>query len=190
MCSSWKDSYQRSLNQPPVSLTTLIKLYRLLVNTFKPALNKELQTVTIWYTEFLENIRRLVSDTVYTIHYIRRCIRIHKFERKREHSFCRWGKNTCWFPLWTKYIISWRMFVSDSDQSYVNILMVFSISTSYYHIQLLKEKRKLLSLGSLTDQCLWQIYVLGIYLDKTVIQTDTCTPLFISAQFTMAKTWK
>ena len=28
------------------------------------------------------------------------------------------------------------------------------------------------------------------YLDKTVIQKDTCTPMFIAALFTIAKTWK
>ena len=32
--------------------------------------------------------------------------------------------------------------------------------------------------------------LLGIYLDKTVIQKDTCTPMFIAALFTVAKTWK
>ena len=31
---------------------------------------------------------------------------------------------------------------------------------------------------------------LGIYLDKTFIQKDTCTPIFIAALFTIAKTWK
>ena len=31
---------------------------------------------------------------------------------------------------------------------------------------------------------------LGIYPDKTVIQKDTCTPMFIAALFTVAKTWK
>ena len=31
---------------------------------------------------------------------------------------------------------------------------------------------------------------LGIYLDKTIIQKDTCTPVFIAALFTIAKTWK
>ena len=31
---------------------------------------------------------------------------------------------------------------------------------------------------------------LGIYPDKTVIQKDTCTPMFIAALFTIAKTWK
>ena len=31
---------------------------------------------------------------------------------------------------------------------------------------------------------------LGIYPDKTVIQKDTCTPVFIAALFTTAKTWK
>ena len=29
----------------------------------------------------------------------------------------------------------------------------------------------------------------GIYPDKTIIQKDTCTPMFIAALFTTAKTW-
>ena len=32
--------------------------------------------------------------------------------------------------------------------------------------------------------------LLGIYLDKTLIQQDTCTSMFILALFTIAKTWK
>ena len=32
--------------------------------------------------------------------------------------------------------------------------------------------------------------LLGIYLDKTIIRKDTCTPMFIAALFTIAKTWK
>ena len=31
---------------------------------------------------------------------------------------------------------------------------------------------------------------LGIYPDKTIIQKDTCTPMFIAALVTIAKTWK
>ena len=31
---------------------------------------------------------------------------------------------------------------------------------------------------------------LGIYLDKTIIQKDTFTPLYIAALFTTAKAWK
>ena len=31
---------------------------------------------------------------------------------------------------------------------------------------------------------------LGIYPEKTLIQKDTCTPVFIAAVFTIAKTWK
>ena len=31
---------------------------------------------------------------------------------------------------------------------------------------------------------------LGIYLEKTIIQKDTGTPMFIAALFTIAKTWK
>ena len=34
------------------------------------------------------------------------------------------------------------------------------------------------------------IPLLGIYPDKTFIQKDTCTPVFITAVFTTAKTWK
>ena len=29
-----------------------------------------------------------------------------------------------------------------------------------------------------------------MYLDKTVIQKDTCTPMFLAVLFTIAKTWK
>ena len=32
--------------------------------------------------------------------------------------------------------------------------------------------------------------LLGIYLDENIIQKDTCTPIFISALLTIAKTWK
>ena len=34
------------------------------------------------------------------------------------------------------------------------------------------------------------IPLLGIYLEKTIIHKDTCTPMFIAALFTIAKTWK
>ena len=34
------------------------------------------------------------------------------------------------------------------------------------------------------------IPLLGIYLEKTIIQKDTCTPMFMGANFTIAKTWK
>ena len=34
------------------------------------------------------------------------------------------------------------------------------------------------------------ISLLGTYPDKTFIQKDTCTPVFIAALFTIAKTWK
>ena len=34
------------------------------------------------------------------------------------------------------------------------------------------------------------IPLLGIYPDKTFIEKDTCTPMFIAALFTIAKTWK
>ena len=34
------------------------------------------------------------------------------------------------------------------------------------------------------------IPLLGIYLDKTFIEKDTCTPMFMGALFTIAKTWK
>ena len=31
---------------------------------------------------------------------------------------------------------------------------------------------------------------LGIYLEKIIIQKDTCTPIFTAAVFTIARTWK
>ena len=34
------------------------------------------------------------------------------------------------------------------------------------------------------------ISLLGIYLDKTIIQKDICTTIFIAVLFTIAKTWK
>ena len=34
------------------------------------------------------------------------------------------------------------------------------------------------------------IQLLDIYPDKTIIQKDTCTPMFIATIFTIAKTWK
>ena len=34
------------------------------------------------------------------------------------------------------------------------------------------------------------IPLLGIYLEKTIIQKDTCTPMFTAALLTIAKMWK
>ena len=34
------------------------------------------------------------------------------------------------------------------------------------------------------------IPLLGIYPEKTIIRKDTCTPMFIAALLTIAKTWK
>ena len=34
------------------------------------------------------------------------------------------------------------------------------------------------------------IPLLGVYPDKAIIQKDTCTPLFIAALFTIARSWK
>ena len=34
------------------------------------------------------------------------------------------------------------------------------------------------------------IPLLGIYPEKSMIQKDICTPMFIAALFTIAKTWK
>ena len=34
------------------------------------------------------------------------------------------------------------------------------------------------------------IPLLSIYLDKTIIQKDMCTPMFMAALFTVVKTWK
>ena len=34
------------------------------------------------------------------------------------------------------------------------------------------------------------IPLLGIYLEKSITEKDTCTPMFIAALFTIARTWK
>ena len=34
------------------------------------------------------------------------------------------------------------------------------------------------------------IPLLGIYLEKNIVQKDNCTPMFIAALFTVVKTWK
>ena len=34
------------------------------------------------------------------------------------------------------------------------------------------------------------VSLLGIYPEKTITQKDTCTPMFIAALLTIAKTWK
>ena len=34
-----------------------------------------------------------------------------------------------------------------------------------------------------------EIPLLGIYMEKTIIQKDTCTPMFIAALSIIAKTW-
>ena len=34
------------------------------------------------------------------------------------------------------------------------------------------------------------IPLLGIHTEKTIIERDTCTPMFIAALFTIARTWK
>ena len=35
-----------------------------------------------------------------------------------------------------------------------------------------------------------EITLLGIYPEETIIENDTCTPMFIAALFTRARTWK
>ena len=35
-----------------------------------------------------------------------------------------------------------------------------------------------------------EIPLLGMYLEKTIIRKDTCTPMFTAALFTISKTWK
>ena len=46
---------------------------------------------------------------------------------------------------------------------------------------------KKLKIGLLYDPA---IPLLGIFPEKIIIQKDTCTPVFIAALFTTARTWK
>ena len=43
---------------------------------------------------------------------------------------------------------------------------------------------------SIKPPCDSAIPLLGIYLEETKTEKDTCTPMFIVALFTIAKTWK
>ena len=46
---------------------------------------------------------------------------------------------------------------------------------------------KKLKIGLLYDP---EILLLGMYVEKNVIQKDTCTPVFTAALFTIARSWK
>ena len=35
-----------------------------------------------------------------------------------------------------------------------------------------------------------EVLLRGIYPEETIIEKDTCTPMFIAALFTIARTWK
>ena len=50
-----------------------------------------------------------------------------------------------------------------------------------------KKKKKKLNKELPNDP---SIPLIGIYLEKTIIQKDICTPIFIAVLFTIAKTWK
>ena len=51
-------------------------------------------------------------------------------------------------------------------------------------------KTKVNLCSSTRIQCYCAIPLLGLYPEKTIIWKDTCTPMFIAALFTVAKTWK
>ena len=65
---------------------------------------------------------------------------------------------------------------------------LMNVNCSYYDKQHRNSSKKL-KLKLPHDQA---ISLLGIYSKKTktLIQRDTCTPMFTEAQFTIAKTWK
>jgi len=44
--------------------------------------------------------------------------------------------------------------------------------------------------NSIEQPCDPAIPLLGIYLEKTTIQKDTCTPMLIATLFKIAMTWK
>ena len=53
-----------------------------------------------------------------------------------------------------------------------------------------KKKKKLLEKLKIKLPYDPAISFLSIYLEKMLIRKDTCTPMFIAALFTIAKTWK
>ena len=66
-----------------------------------------------------------------------------------------------------------------------------SIECGWYygeeHGDSLKKKKKQLGIKVPYDPA---IPLLGIYPGETIIEKKTCTPMFIAALFTMARTWK
>ena len=44
--------------------------------------------------------------------------------------------------------------------------------------------------GCVKQEYFKAISLLGIYLEKNIIQKDTCTPIFIADLFTISKTWR
>ena len=54
-------------------------------------------------------------------------------------------------------------------------------------MQILNKKKRKLNIKLPYDLA---ISLLGIFSEKTIIQIDTCTPVFIAALFTKARTWK
>ena len=51
------------------------------------------------------------------------------------------------------------------------------------------EKLKI-ELPYVTAAYIYILGILGIYPEKTIIQKDTCTPMFTAALFTIARSWK
>ena len=49
---------------------------------------------------------------------------------------------------------------------------------------------KILKIELPYDLAITRLLLLGIYPEKTIIQKDTCTPMFIAALFTIARSWK
>ena len=96
-------------------------------------------------------------------------------------------------PKWTSFLGMPQWYQSDFFLPHSFIQDIALQGTKFYArasaslIRAWPKVQQLLKSKALYDPA---IPLLGIYSDKTIIRKDTCTPMFIAALFTIAKTWK
>ena len=102
----------------------------------------------------------------------------HIHQSQSPNSFPHLTVSTCLFPVSVSLFLSCK----DVEKRKPSCTVGGYINQEQYGGSL-----KTLRLEPLYDPA---IQLLGIYLEKTIIQKETCTPLFIAALFTIYRTWK
>ena len=109
-----------------------------------------------------------------------------------------WHQTSKAFAQQRKLLRKWKVSLLNGRQYLLTIYLRGVISKIYKeHIKLKikrtkKQIKKQTTLRQLNRELPYDpaIPLLGIYLDKTFLEKDTCTRMFIAALFTIAKTWK